>query len=81
MANFITKAQYEELGQVASIADIEEFNLLLDRYAGIESVPYTAYSYFDSDGNYIGDSNESELDDLLQAAYVEVRDEPEPSNL
>lgn len=74
MAKFITKAQYEELEDINMCCGEEEFNKLLEEYAGIEARPYTSYSYYDAAGDYIGDNNENDLDDLLRAAYVEVRD-------
>lgn len=69
-----TKAQYEELENLNMCCDAEEFNKLLEEYTGIGARPYTAYQFFNSDGDYVGDSNENDLDDLLRAAYVEVRD-------
>lgn len=74
MADFITKAQHEELEDSYMFGDTEEFHRLLEKYTGIEARSYTAYRYYDENGNYIGDSNESDLDELLEAAYVEVRD-------
>lgn len=74
MADSITKAQYEELEDLIMCCDAEEFHKLLEKHAGIKASPYTAYQYFDSVGDYIGDSNENDLDELLEAAYVEVRD-------
>nr|DAJ06020.1 MAG TPA: hypothetical protein [Caudoviricetes sp.] len=74
MAKFITKSQYEELEDINMCCGEIEFNKLLEEYTGIVARPYTAYSYYCADGNYIGDSGENYLDELLQAAYVEVRD-------
>lgn len=73
MANFITRAQYDELSNAAFLDGHDGFHDLLEKYAGIEARPYTAYQYYDAAGNYVGDSNESGLDELLQAAYVEVQ--------
>lgn len=74
MTKYITKAQHEEL------ADTEEYDTgalhdLLKKYAGIEARPYTAYLYFDEDGDFLACSDETDIDDLLEKAYVEVRDE------
>ena len=76
MADFITKAQYEELEDSYDSGYTAEFHKLLEKYTGIVARPYTAYSYYSAERDYIGDSDETDLDDLLRAAYVEVRDEP-----
>lgn len=73
MANSITRAQYDEIANAFFYDDRNSFRELLEKYAGIEARPYTAYQYYDVAGNYVGDSNEDDLDDLLQAAYVEVQ--------
>lgn len=74
MPKYITKAQREEL------ADAEEYgegdlHELLKKYAGIEARPYTAYLYFDEGGDFLSCSDETDVDELLEKAYVEVRDE------
>lgn len=74
MADSITKAQYAELKYSYIFGDTAEFHELLEKYTGIEARSYTAYSYYSAERDYIGDSNETDLDDLLRAAYVEVRD-------
>lgn len=73
MAKYITQAQMDELEEACSF-DIEDGHDLLRKYAGIEARPYTAYQYYDEDGTFIGCSDESWLDDLLEKANVEVRD-------
>lgn len=72
MAEYITRAQYNEIKAAESAGADEEFNSLLQKYAGITARPYTAYSYYGADGGYCGDSNDSLLDEMLRAAYVEV---------
>lgn len=74
MASFITKKQYDEIANASFCFGRNEFNELLEKYTGVEARPYTAYQYYDVAGNYIGDSNEDDLDNLLRAAYVEVKD-------
>ena len=74
MADFITKAQYGELKDRETFGDAAEFYELLKEYTGIEARPYTAYSYYSAERDYLGDSDEADLDELLQAACVEVRD-------
>ena len=73
MAECITKEQYEDI-ENARYFDRDEYHKLLKEYAGIIAKPYTAFSYYDSAGNYIGDSENSDTMDLLKMAYVEVCD-------
>ena len=72
MAKFITKTQYEEM-EDAAVCGVEEVHDLLEKYAGIKARPYTAYLYYDEDGNFLASSDETDIDDLLEKAYVEVR--------
>lgn len=74
MGEHITKSQKRELEE-AAILGSREFYRLLEEYTGIEVRPYTAYQYYDNCGNYIGDSSDSALEDLLEAAYIEVVDD------
>ena len=73
MAKFITQKQYEEM-EDAAFCGVEEAHDLLEKYAGIKASPYTAYLYYDEDGDFVGSSDEDGLDDLLEKANVEVRD-------
>lgn len=74
MADYITKAQYDELAELESFGvDLEEWIKKLKEYTGIAGRPYTAYVYYDAAGDYIGDSNEDGLDSLLEKANVEVK--------
>lgn len=73
MAKFITQKQYEEM-EDAAFCGVEEAHDLLEKYAGIKASPYTAYLYYDEDGDYVGSSDDDGLDDLLEKANVEVRD-------
>lgn len=73
MADFITRTQYDEIASTSFCNGRNGFHELLKKYTGIEARPYTAYQYYDAAGNYVGDSNEDGLDELLQAAYVEVQ--------
>lgn len=73
----ITKEQYEELRE-ASGWDREEFHRLLNKYCGIETRAYTGFSFYDSAGNYIGDSNDYDIKSLLDSAYIHVVEEETP---
>ena len=69
----ITAKQYDEM-QEAYDMDDQQFVEKLEEYTGITRKPYIAYNYFDCHGNYIGCSEDSDLDRLLENAYVEVDD-------
>ena len=75
MAEYITRAQYNDIESTVFLGDRQEFNARLQKHTGIVARPYTAYSYYDAAGNYLGDSNDTDLDELLQAAYKEVKDD------
>lgn len=70
----ITKAQYDELQKAYDIDD-QEFVEKLEEYTGIVRKPYIAYNYFSINGNYIGCSENFDLDDILENAYVEVTED------
>ena len=74
MAQRITRDQLGQLEDV-SIFSREELHEQLEAMTGITARPYTAYSYYDAAGNYIGDSSDKTLYDLLEAAYIEVIDD------
>lgn len=71
MADTITKDQLDELSEVQSY-DRNEYHKLLKEYAGIDAEPCVAYSYYDDAGNYLGDSCNSDVRDILEAAYIRV---------
>lgn len=65
----ITKEQFEEMKNASSP---KELALLLEEYAGIETRPYTAYQYFDAAGNFVGDSDNYTLLEILKSAGVDI---------
>lgn len=67
----ITAEQYEELVEAYDYDD-QQFIEKLEEYTGITRKSYTAYSYYDCSGNYIGCSENFDLDVLLENAYVRV---------
>ena len=69
----ISAKQYAEL-QAAYDYDDQLFLEKLEEYTGIESKPYIARNYYDCHGNYIGCSENFDLDVILGNAYVEVED-------
>ena len=72
----ITKTQYDEL-EDTRMFNRNAFHGLLEAYTGIRAERYTAFCYYDSAGNYIGDSNDSDTRDLLNNAYIEIRSDDE----
>lgn len=72
MYKYITRDQYRKI-ENASGYDVTEYHDLLERYTGIKAEPYTAYLYYDDCKNFIGDSNDATLEQLLEAAYVGVK--------
>ena len=70
---FITQEQFEEL-EVARVIGNEEFHGLLEDYTGIVAKPYTAFDYYDSCGNYLGDSQDYTTRELLDSAYIKVKE-------
>ena len=73
MNRSITKAQRAELEEACTFG-VEDAHDLLRKYTGIEARPYTAYLYYDENGDFVGSSDDDGLDDLLEKANVEVRD-------
>lgn len=67
----ITPEQYEELVE-ANDYDDQQFIEKLEEYTGITRKSYTAYNYYNCSGNYIGCSENFDLDVLLENAYVMV---------
>lgn len=72
MINKINKEQYDLLCESKFWDGKEDFNELLEQITGITAKRYTGYSYYDSSGNYIGDSNDFSIRDLLNGAYIEI---------
>lgn len=75
MIDKINKEQYELLSESKFWDGDEDFHKLLEQITGITARSYMGYSYFDSCGNYIGDSNDVTLRDLLNNAYIDIEEE------
>ena len=69
----ITKEQLEELEETLSI-DRRDFNELLEEYTGIVAKPYTAFVYYDSADNWVGDSDNYDVREILENAYITVKE-------
>ena len=74
MISKINKDQYEALCESHYLDSKEDFHELLEDITGITAKRYTGYSYYDSSENYIGDSNDVCVRDLLDKAYIEFED-------
>lgn len=72
MARTITARQLAELKEAYECLDDQQFIEKLEAYTGIVRKPYTAHNYFDANGNYVGCSEEFNLDEVLENAFVEV---------
>ena len=70
--NSITKEQLDEIEEAYFCNDRETAYSLLKEYAGIEAKPYTAWGFYDTAGNYLGDSVNYSFKDLLENAYITV---------
>ena len=71
MAGKITKSQYDEI-QDAYEEGFWELHQVLAEHTGIVAYSYDAYTYYDANGNYVGNSEDFDLDFLLENAYIEV---------
>lgn len=74
MIKYITKAQMNEIKEAMRLGCINTANNMLHKYAGIEARAYTAYNYYDESGNFLANSDETDIFDLLEKADVEVLD-------
>ena len=72
MEKTITKEQLEEIEDALFCSDRNGAYALLKKYAGIEAKPYTAWDFYDEYGNYVGDSNNYSIRDLIENAYIKI---------
>lgn len=77
MAKTITKEQLEEIEDAIRCFDRGAAYALLKKYTGIEARPYTAFVFYDEADNWIGDSDNYTIRDLLDEAYITVVEEGE----
>lgn len=68
----ITAKQYDELRE-AYETDDQLFVEKLEEYTDITRRSYTAYDYF-CGGDYVGNSENDDLIDILRNAYVEIEE-------
>ena len=72
MSNTITKEALEKLCESKFWDSDDVFHDVLEQVTGITAKHYKGFSYFDASGNFIGDSNDVTLRDLLDNAYIKV---------
>ena len=70
MVKKITRSQYEEI-QDAFEEGYQELHQALAEHTGIVAYSHEAYSYWVGD-NWVGNSEDFELDVILENAYIEV---------
>ena len=71
MTDKITLSQFDELLEALYI-NPDKFVELMQEYTGITVMPYVAYQFFDSEDNYIGDTEHYSLSDILKNVCIEV---------
>lgn len=69
----ITKQQYDELKE-AYETDDQQFVEKLEEYTGITRRAFISYDYYSGD-DYVGNSDDNSLGDILRSAYVEVAED------
>lgn len=77
MAKTITKEQLEEIEDAIHCFDRGAAYALLKKYTGIEARPYTAFVFYDEADNFVGDSDNYTIRDLLDSAYITIVEEGE----
>lgn len=70
----ITKSQAEKL-DFAFSWDEESFPYLLEDYTGLKAKEVTMFQIFDGGDNYIGDTHNCTLSEILRKAEIEVVDD------
>jgi len=68
----ITQQQFDEIRFSLSASETAK---LLEKYTDIEVTPCTVYQYFDSAGDFVGDSENYTIAEVLEKAGVEVIDD------
>lgn len=74
MKRTITADQYDEITEALSY-NAGDFPKLLEDCTGIKAKPYTAYSYYDAAGDYLGDSEYNGIAEILENAGIEITEE------
>ena len=72
MPNTISEEEFDYLNDLYH-SDIKKFNEVMLSMLDIEAKPAIIYDYYDLYGNYLGNTNDSSLHDILSSAYIKVR--------
>ena len=72
MNDTITQEQLEEIEDALSCSDRETAYGLLEEYTGIKAKPYTAWAFYDAADNWVGDSDNYTIRDLIDNAYIKI---------
>ena len=72
MGKSITREQFEEIKDAISFHDRETAYSLLNEYTGIEVRPYTAWAFYDCFDNWLGDSDNYSIRDILKNADIDI---------
>lgn len=71
----ITREQCQQLYDAEMYETRDSFNRKLEEITGIQAKRYIGYQYYDAGGNYVGDSCDCDVRDILSNAYIEIGDE------
>lgn len=71
MPNKITQDQMDKLKECLKW-DKENFPKMLEEYTGITAMAYTAFQYYTGGGDYIADSDDCSLENLVEEVGIEV---------
>lgn len=71
----ITHEQGQLLYDAHMYESRDSFNRKLEEITGIQAKKYTGYQYYDAAGNYVGDSCDCDVRDILSNAYIEIEGE------
>lgn len=69
--NKITNEEFENLSEIL-IWDEESFAEALEEHTGLQAKPARMFLVFDSAGNYVGNTHNDTLYDILRRAGIEV---------
>ena len=70
----ITSDEYQELQDALDWGTTHNIVRTFADITGIEVKPYTGYQFF-AGGDYVGDLEHDDLDQILKNAYIEVVDD------
>lgn len=71
MTDRITQEKMDEL-KYCLVSRKDKFPALLEEYTGIIAKPYIAFQYFSHNENYISDSDNCSLEELMEEVEIEV---------